>query len=227
MASSIHTRSDHLFILRTWYESDAVTGAGQWRGMIEHPDSGRRRYFAHLDAVETFVTSQDAWLPTGAISYPPVAITPAQIHAVQSTFRALQPSMDAISTAFFERLFEVAPDVQSLFKTSINVQAKKFTTMLTVVIDGLDQLETIRHILHYLGKRHAGYGVHSEHYALAGSILLAVLQNAAGESFTPEARAAWAQTYSLCSAMMQEPLAGLAPAPPANSTGSGASALPG
>jgi hemoglobin-like flavoprotein len=227
MASSIHARSDHLFILRTWYESDAVTGAGQWRGMIEHPDSGQRRYFAHLDAVETFVTSQDAWLAAGAASNPPAAITPAQVQAVQSTFRALQPSMNAISTTFFERLFEVAPDVQSLFKTDLDIQAEIFTTMLTVVIDGLDRLETIPHILHYLGKRHAGYGVHSEHYALAGSIFLTVLQNAAGESFSPEAKAAWAQTYSLCSAMMQEPFAGLLLPPPANTAGSGASSLSG
>ena len=46
-----------------------------------------------------------------------------------------------------------------------------------------------------MGKRHVGYGVKPEHYALVGGALLWTLEKGLGADFTSEVKAAWTETY--------------------------------
>ena len=53
-----------------------------------------------------------------------------------------------------------------------------------------------------LGERHVAYGVLREHYAPAGAVLLAALEEVLGAAFTTELRDAWSDAYGLISAIM-------------------------
>ncbi|MHB8629932.1 MAG: globin domain-containing protein [Aggregatilineales bacterium] len=80
------------------------------------------------------------------------------------------------STLFYERLFVIAPEAKSLFKTNIDVQGPKLMTMLITVVKGLDRLGELTVVLQRLAERHVGYGVKQEHYALADEALLWTLE---------------------------------------------------
>ena len=45
-----------VFILRFWLEPREIEGAEpEWRGVIEHVESGERRYFRNLEVMLSFV----------------------------------------------------------------------------------------------------------------------------------------------------------------------------
>ncbi len=54
MTTTAH-RPHHLFVVRMWQESDAVTATVQWRGLVRHPLSAECHYFTHLSDLLTFI----------------------------------------------------------------------------------------------------------------------------------------------------------------------------
>ena len=47
----------HVFIVRFWLEPREIENAEpEWRGVIEHVESGERRFFQNLEVMLTFVT---------------------------------------------------------------------------------------------------------------------------------------------------------------------------
>ena len=47
----------HTFILRIWIEPREIEGAvAEWRGVVEHVDSGQRKYLNNLDQILAFIT---------------------------------------------------------------------------------------------------------------------------------------------------------------------------
>jgi hypothetical protein len=51
-------RQQHLFIVRLWHEPSQIAAPGQWRGSVEHAESGQRRYFIALGDLTEFVAAQ-------------------------------------------------------------------------------------------------------------------------------------------------------------------------
>ena len=54
-----------------------------------------------------------------------------------------------------------------------------------------------------LGRRHKGYGVKTEHYGTVATALLWTLEKGLGDAFTPTAKEAWTQTYTVLAKTMQ------------------------
>jgi hemoglobin-like flavoprotein len=54
-----------------------------------------------------------------------------------------------------------------------------------------------------LGERHAGYGVQPHHYTLVKEVLLWACEQALGDAFTPDVRAAWSCAYGELAHAMQ------------------------
>ena len=47
----------HTFILRIWIEPREIEGAtAVWRGVVEHVDSGKKKYLNDLDQIIAFIT---------------------------------------------------------------------------------------------------------------------------------------------------------------------------
>src|SRR5262249_28720508 len=131
-------------------------------------------------------------------------MTPHQIALVQSSFKSFAPIASKAADLFYERLFEVAPEVKQFFPADLSGQKIKLVAMLATAIKNLHQFEAILSTVRQLGERHRSYGVSAEHYAPVGAALLWTLEKGLGSACTPEVRAAWSEAYSTIARAMKE-----------------------
>lgn len=129
-------------------------------------------------------------------------MTPQQISLVQESFAKVEPIAPQAAEIFYDRLFEVAPEVRSLFPDDMTTQKQKLMTMLGVAVNGLSDLEAILPAVQNLGRRHKDYGTQPEQYGVVGEALLYTLGQGLGDSFTSDVREAWADAYSLLASAM-------------------------
>ena len=123
---------------------------------------------------------------------------------VQDSFAQIASIADAAAGMFYERLFELDPSVQPLFKSDMAAQGRMLMHTIGTAVAGLDDLPALTPIVRDLGVRHAGYGVRPEHYDTVGEALLWTLGQGLGEEFTPEVRTAWTEVYTLLAQVMQD-----------------------
>ena len=131
-------------------------------------------------------------------------MTPQQIALVQASFAKVVPIAGTAADLFYSRLFEIAPDVRRMFPDDMALQKKKLMVMLGTAVNGLSRLDALLPAVHALGERHAGYGVHVEHFAPVGAALLWALEQGLGDEFTPAVEDAWATAYDVLSGAMIE-----------------------
>ena len=129
-------------------------------------------------------------------------MTPTQVEMVQKSFSKVAPIADQAAALFYDRLFEIAPDVKPLFRGDMKEQGKKLMGTLAVVVGGLTRLETILPAASGLAKKHVAYGVDATHYAPVGAALLWTLENGLGPDWTPELAAVWTTAYATLSGYM-------------------------
>jgi nitric oxide dioxygenase len=129
-------------------------------------------------------------------------VTPQQVKLVQESFAKVAPIAPQAADLFYGRLFEIAPQVKSMFKGDLDEQKKKLMQMLTVVVNGLDRLETILPAASQLAKKHVGYGVTARDYEPVGAALLWTLEKGLGDGWTKDVQAAWAAAYTTLSGFM-------------------------
>ena len=68
------------------------------------------------------------------------------------------------ATAFYDRLFELAPETQLLFHGDLRQQRSRLMTMVSAIVGMRDQPEMFRSTVASLTLRHASYGVQLRHY---------------------------------------------------------------
>src|SRR5262249_18558618 len=129
-------------------------------------------------------------------------MTPADIELIQQSFARLVPISDKAAALFYDRLFEVAPEVKPLFRGDMTGQGRKLMATLALVVNGLHKLDAILPAASVLAKRHVGYGVKAVHYAAVGAALLWTLEKGLGPSWTPELAAAWILAYTTLSGFL-------------------------
>jgi hemoglobin-like flavoprotein len=131
-------------------------------------------------------------------------MTPDQVALVQQSFAKVAPISDQAAVMFYDRLFEVAPQVKAMFPTDMTEQRKKLMATLAVVVNGLSNLESILPAAKALAQRHVSYGAKAEHYPVVGSALLWTLEKGLGEAWTADIAAAWTAAYTTLSGFMIE-----------------------
>ncbi|MEC9431962.1 MAG: globin family protein [Pseudomonadota bacterium] len=130
-------------------------------------------------------------------------MTPEKVALVQTSFKKVAPIADTAADIFYARLFEIAPDVRSLFPEQMGDQKKKLMQMLGAAVANLHQVETILPAVQDLGRRHVAYGVTDAHYDTVGAALLYTLEKGLGEDWTPELAEAWTETYVTVAGVMK------------------------
>jgi hemoglobin-like flavoprotein len=129
-------------------------------------------------------------------------MTPDQVKLVQESFAKAAPIADQAAAIFYDRLFEVAPQVKAMFPTDMTEQRKKLMASLAVVVNGLSNLESVLPAASALAIRHVSYGAKREHYPVVGGALLWTLEKGLGEDWTPDVAAAWTAAYGTLSGYM-------------------------
>ena len=129
-------------------------------------------------------------------------MTPDQVTLVQESFAKVAPISDTAAMLFYDRLFEVAPQVKAMFPADMTEQRKKLMATLAIVVNGLNDLDTILPAASALARRHVSYGAEATHYPVVGQALLWTLEQGLGPSWTPEVAAAWTGAYTTLSGFM-------------------------
>jgi hemoglobin-like flavoprotein len=127
-----------------------------------------------------------------------------QKELVQSSFAAVVPIGAQAADIFYDRLFELDPELRPMFKSDMTEQKKKLMQMLAAAVKGLDDLDGLVPVVQDLGRRHVGYGVQDSHYDTVGAALLWTLEKGLGEAFTPDTKEAWTVVYGLLSTTMKD-----------------------
>jgi hemoglobin-like flavoprotein len=131
-------------------------------------------------------------------------MSPEQVTLVQQSFSKVAPIADQAAVMFYDRLFDIAPQVKAMFPEDMSEQRKKLMATLAVVVNGLSNLESILPAASALAQRHVAYGAKAEHYPVVGSALLWTLEQGLGDGWTPDIASAWAAAYGTLSGFMIE-----------------------
>ena len=131
-------------------------------------------------------------------------MTREQVAVVQQSFAKVAPIADRAAVMFYDRLFEVAPQVKAMFPADMAEQRQKLMATLGVVVNGLSNLESVLPAASALAKRHVAYGAKPEHYPVVGSALLWTLERGLGVAWTKEVADAWTAAYGTLSGYMIE-----------------------
>jgi hemoglobin-like flavoprotein len=129
-------------------------------------------------------------------------MNPSQVALVQDSFANVVPIADQAAVLFYDRLFEIAPEVKPMFHGDMAEQRRKLMSVLGVVVTGLSRLETVLPAASALAKKHVTYGVKDEHYPIVGAALLWTLEKGLGEAWNPELAEAWTTAYGTLSGYM-------------------------
>ncbi len=126
-----------------------------------------------------------------------------QKHHVQTTFALVEPIAETAAELFYNRLFELDPNLRALFKGDMKAQGKKLMSTLKIAVKGLDNLETLIPVVQDLGRRHGGYGVQDRDYDTVAAALIWTLQQGLKEEFTPEVEDSWVAVYTVLADTMK------------------------
>ncbi len=129
---------------------------------------------------------------------------PKQKRLVQESFAKVEPIAETAAELFYNKLFELDPELRALFKTDIKEQGRKLMATLKIAVKGLDDLEKLVPVVQDLGRRHAGYGVQDAHYGTVAVALLWALEQGLKDDFTAEVKEAWTGVYALLAETMVE-----------------------
>jgi hemoglobin-like flavoprotein len=137
-------------------------------------------------------------------------LTANDIMLVRASFARVVPIKNAAADLFYDRLFEVAPQLRRIFPADLRAQKLKLMGMLATAVGGLNDLEALVPKVKALGARHVGYGARAADYNVVGEVLLWTLERGLADAFTPEVRDAWIKVYGVLAATMQAGAAELA-----------------
>lgn len=133
-----------------------------------------------------------------------MTLTTAQIASVRDSFHRLPPDLESASGLFYERLFEIAPELRDMFRTDIRGQGMRFMSTLGVIVQYLDDPDALDPYLERLAQGHAAYGVKPEHFRPMGQALIQTMREMLGDKFPEGAGAAWEAAYEHMARKMVE-----------------------
>jgi len=123
-------------------------------------------------------------------------MSPDQKTLVQESWRHVVPIADTAATLFYNRLFEIDPNLRPLFDgVDLVAQRQKLIQALAMTVGALDDIDRLAPVLAALGRRHADYGVKGAHYETVGAALLWTLETGLGDQWNDDLAAAWGAAY--------------------------------
>ncbi|MCC6801649.1 MAG: hemin receptor [Anaerolineae bacterium] len=128
-------------------------------------------------------------------------VTSHQRVLVQATYPRLIDNIDTATVTFFDHLFQIDPSLKALFIGEMSVQGRKMIQTLLVIVNTLNDPESIGTVIQETSLRHVTYGVKEEYYQPVGRALIATIRQNLGAECTPEVEAAWAAAIELVSSI--------------------------
>jgi hemoglobin-like flavoprotein len=114
---------------------------------------------------------------------------------LRQSFEKLVPLPKRFGLLFYQRLFELDPELRRLFRGDLDRQASMLAEALALGVLQLIDEEKISGHIRQLGARHHRYGVLDGHYDTFGQALLWTFEQRLGAEFTPTVRDAWLEAW--------------------------------
>lgn len=129
-------------------------------------------------------------------------MTEQHIILVTKTWQIVAQQPLVAGQIFYNRLFEIEPSLQHLFKTGIVNQSDKLMHVIGYVVGNLAAPENVLTQIKALAKRHVQYGVKDKHYIIVGTALIWSLEKVLNEIWDNNVKEAWTACYSLLAETM-------------------------
>lgn len=123
---------------------------------------------------------------------------------VRDSYDAVSPRITEATTAFYARLFEIAPAVRALFPSDMARQREHLAAAVALVARNADRLSSLAEPLRQMGARHSGYGAQPEHYAVVRDVLVETLAKTAGPTWDEATTRAWTAALNSVAGYMLE-----------------------
>jgi hemoglobin-like flavoprotein len=127
-----------------------------------------------------------------------------QIRLLQRTFSKIEPIAQETGELFYRRLFDIEPDMRTLFKGDMKKQAEMLMTAIGLTVESLDHPERVTPQLERIGQRHIGYGAMPNDFDKFGAALLWAFGQSLGDAWTPEVQAAWVEAFEFIRQNMKQ-----------------------
>ncbi|WMS42662.1 globin domain-containing protein [Acuticoccus sp. MNP-M23] len=121
-------------------------------------------------------------------------LSESQIDVLRHSFKAVSKEPEIFAAAFYERLFQIAPHTEAMFKNDMHRQGQKMVSTLGVVVARLHEFDTLLPVITDLARRHVAYGVETAHYPPVGEALVFALRRQFGAD--EETIAVWTLAYN-------------------------------
>jgi hemoglobin-like flavoprotein len=99
-----------------------------------------------------------------------IMLLASHIMLARTSFARVLPISEAAADLFYDRLFEIAPQVRPLFPDDLREQKRKLMAMLGMAVGALNDLETLVPKVKALGARPVAYGATAAHYEVNNGI---------------------------------------------------------
>ena len=142
-------------------------------------------------------------------------LTAEEIVRVRTSFDMVFANANDTMTAFYDRIFELAPEIRPMFPADLSVLKQDFISKLAMLVGSLDPTTGLLGGADILGRNHQQYGAKAEHYPVVGEALLWSLARGLGPHWTDELEQAWRKVYGVVAQRMVD----VGNAPPAPSAG--------
>lgn len=123
-------------------------------------------------------------------------MTPSEIQHIQANWKTVAADGETFVERFYTHMFEIDPDLQSLFKRSMEMQGRKVMSMLSSAVEHMGQPEKVLPALIAAGHRHIQYGVKQRDYETVRQAFIHALADTLGDDFDEETKQLWNQAYS-------------------------------
>lgn len=143
-------------------------------------------------------------------------LTAEEIFRVRSSFDMVFANSTDMTTTFYDRVFELAPEFRPMFPADMSVLKRDFLSKLAVLVGSLDRTTGLLSGADILGRNHQHYGVKPEHYQVVGEALLWSLARGLGPHWTDEVEQAWRKVYGVIAQRMIAVSANQPPSPVTN-----------
>ncbi|MBQ0758715.1 MAG: hypothetical protein KBT72_03580 [Zhongshania sp.] len=118
-------------------------------------------------------------------------MTPKQIIIVQSHLHAVKSIGKPFAKVFYARLFQLSPDLRTLFSCAGDTKDRKLINTLCTTVHSLQNMEGLKVVAHNMGQRYSEQGVTERHYDFFIQAMLETLEMALGDEFSGDVKAAW------------------------------------
>jgi methyl-accepting chemotaxis protein len=132
-------------------------------------------------------------------------MTPTHIELVRQSWNRLELTADDSAGVFYNTLFELDPELESLFSEDMKLQGKKLMAMLGKAVSLLDDLDTLLPFLHELGESRAKHNVKETSYRTFAQAWLKTLESGLGSHFDKQTKDAWVSAYIILSSNLTKP----------------------